>query len=93
MNFMLDTKHRRSVASRDPCAMLCEASSMPSVSRITGVSISTVSKLLIDAGVAYAAFHDATVRGIAANQVLFGLADHFIDRPEGAHHPQRIGTK
>jgi IS1 family transposase len=42
---------------------------MRSVSRITGVSINTVSKLLIDAGNACAAFHDTTVRGITANAV------------------------
>jgi hypothetical protein len=42
---------------------------MRSVSRITGVSINTVSKLLIDAGLACAAFHDATVRGVAAKAV------------------------
>ena len=50
-------------------AMLCEGSSMRSVSRITGVSINTVSKLLIDAGNACAAFHDRTVRGITAKAV------------------------
>lgn len=43
-------------------SMLCEGSSMRSVSRITGVSINTVSKLLIDAGLACAAFHDKTAR-------------------------------
>jgi IS1 family transposase len=50
-------------------SMLCEGSSMRSASRITGVSINTVSKLLIDAGLACAAFHDATVRGITAKAV------------------------
>jgi IS1 family transposase len=50
-------------------SMLCEGSSMRSVSRITGVSINTVSKLLIDAGHACAAFHDTTVRGITAKAV------------------------
>jgi IS1 family transposase len=50
-------------------SMLCEGSSMRSVSRITGVSINTVSKLLIDAGLACAAFHDKTVRGITAKAV------------------------
>ena len=42
---------------------------MRSVSRITGVSINTVSKLLIDAGLACAAFHDKTVRRITAKAV------------------------
>src|SRR5882757_3094981 len=38
-------------------------------SRITGVSINTVSKLLIDAGLACAAFHDKTVRGVTAKSI------------------------
>jgi IS1 family transposase len=50
-------------------SMLCEGSSMRSVSRVTGVSINTVSKLLIDAGLACAAFHDRTVRGVSAKAV------------------------
>jgi IS1 family transposase len=50
-------------------SMLCEGSSMRSVSRITGVSFNTVVKLLIDAGHACAAFHDATVRGITAKSI------------------------
>jgi lambda repressor-like predicted transcriptional regulator len=47
-------------------SMLCEGSSMRSVSRMTGVSINTLSKLLIDAGLACAAFHDKTVRSVTA---------------------------
>jgi IS1 family transposase len=50
-------------------SMLCEGSSMRSVSRITGVSINTVSKLLIDAGMACAAFHDKTVRNVASKAI------------------------
>ncbi|HEV3235763.1 MAG TPA: IS1 family transposase [Gemmataceae bacterium] len=50
-------------------SMLCEGSSMRSVSRITGVSINTVSKLLIDAGLACAAYHDAMVRDVPAKAV------------------------
>jgi IS1 family transposase len=49
--------------------MLCEGSSMRSISRITGVSINTVTKLLVDAGTACAAFHDATVRNVPAVRV------------------------
>ncbi|MGB3271412.1 MAG: IS1 family transposase [Xanthobacteraceae bacterium] len=49
--------------------MLCEGSSMRSISRITGVSINTVTKLLVDAGMACAAFHDATVRNVPAVRV------------------------
>jgi len=49
--------------------MLCEGSSMRSISRMTGVSINTVSKLLVDAGNACAAFHDEAVRDVKAARV------------------------
>jgi IS1 family transposase len=49
--------------------MLVEGSSMRSISRITGVSINTVTKLLEDAGRACAAYHDATVRDVKAANV------------------------
>ncbi len=42
---------------------------MRSVSWITGVSINTVSKLLVDAGLACAAYHDKTVRNISAKSI------------------------
>src|SRR5437868_3926587 len=76
---MLDAKHRSSDSrgmNKLPLQtrvqilqMLCEGSSMRSISRITGVSINTVSKLLVDAGEACAAFHDAKVRGIKSTAV------------------------
>ncbi len=50
-------------------SMLCEGSSMRSISRVADVSINTVSKLLIDAGKACSAFHDETVRGVKAKRV------------------------
>lgn len=50
-------------------SMLCEGASMRSVSRLTGVSINTVSKLLVDAGRLCAAFHDDQVRGVKAQRV------------------------
>jgi len=50
-------------------SMLCEGSSMRSISRVADVSINTVSKLLIDAGKACAAFHDANVRDVKAGRV------------------------
>lgn len=49
--------------------MLVEGSSMRSISRVAGVSINTVTKLLVDAGNACAAFHDATVRDVKASKV------------------------
>jgi IS1 family transposase len=50
-------------------SMLCEGSSMRSVSRVADVSINTVAKLLADAGEACAAFHDEAVRGVKAKRV------------------------
>ena len=50
-------------------AMLCEGSSMRSVSRLADVSINTVTKLLEDAGRFCAGFHDAKVRGVKAKRV------------------------
>jgi IS1 family transposase len=49
--------------------MLCEGSSMRSISRIVGVSINTVTKLLVDAGNACAAYHNETVRGVTSKRV------------------------
>ncbi|MCW2310277.1 IS1 family transposase [Rhodobium gokarnense] len=77
---MLDTKHKSShilgMANVLPTAkrvqilsMLCEGSSMRSISRICDVSINTVSKLLVDAGEACAAYHYETVRGVASKRV------------------------
>jgi IS1 family transposase len=50
-------------------SMLCEGSSMRSISRVCDVSINTVTKLLVDAGNACAAFHDKRVRGVKAKRV------------------------
>lgn len=50
-------------------SMLCEGSSMRSIARTADVSINTVSKLLVDAGKACAAFHDEAVQGVKAKRV------------------------
>lgn len=50
-------------------SMLCEGSSMRSISRVVDVSINTVTKLLEDAGEACSAFHDATVRNVSAKRI------------------------
>ncbi|MCW3846556.1 IS1 family transposase [Sphingomonas sp. LB-2] len=50
-------------------AMLCEGSSMRSISRITDVSINTVSKLLVEAGEAALILHDDTVRNVKASRI------------------------
>ena len=49
--------------------MLVEGSSLRSISRVTGTSINTVAKLMVDAGEACAAFHNETVRNVEAKRV------------------------
>ena len=76
---MLDVKHDRSdnrgmnklpLAKRvQILSMLCEGSSMRSISRVADVSINTVDKLLAAAGPVCAKFHDETVRGVASKRV------------------------
>jgi IS1 family transposase len=60
----LDPAKRRQILS-----MLCEGSSMRSISRVVDVSINTVAKLLADAGEACEAFHDETVRNVRSRRV------------------------
>lgn len=50
-------------------SLLVEGSSMRSISRTVGVSINTVTKLLVEAGEACAAYHDETVRDVKAARV------------------------
>jgi len=50
-------------------SMLCEGSSMRSISRVVDVSINTVTKLLVDAGEACLALHDELVRDVPAARV------------------------
>jgi hypothetical protein len=49
--------------------MLCEGSSMRSISRVKDVSINTVTKLLVDAGTTCALFHDQTVRNVTTKKI------------------------
>src|SRR5438105_5799695 len=79
MNFPLDAKHKSSDTrgmNKLPLetrvqilSMLCEGSSMRSISRICDVSINTVSKLLEEAGEICAKFHDDNVRGVKAKRI------------------------
>jgi IS1 family transposase len=50
-------------------SLLVEGASMRSISRVTGVSINTVTKLMIEAGEACAAYHDETVRNVRSARV------------------------
>lgn len=79
MNNILDAKHKSSHTMgmnklpTEKCVqilnMLVEGSSMRSVSRVVGVSINTVTKLLVEAGEACAAYHDANVCNVKAQRV------------------------
>jgi IS1 family transposase len=60
----LPTKTRVQILS-----MLCEGSSMRSISRVCDVSINTVAKLLEDAGKVCMTFHDENVVGVKAKRV------------------------
>lgn len=76
---MLDAKHKSSYIEgmnklplhkrTQILSMLVEGSSMRSISRVVGVSINTVTKLLVEAGEACAAYHDETVRNVKAQRV------------------------
>ncbi|MDE2434884.1 MAG: IS1 family transposase [Sphingomonadales bacterium] len=50
-------------------AMLCEGSSMRSISRVADVSINTVSKLLVEAGEAAIAIHSEYVQNVRASRI------------------------
>src|SRR3546814_13467765 len=49
--------------------LLCEGNSIRAITRLTGASKNTVSKLLVDAGKACIAFHDEQVRNVKAQRV------------------------
>jgi hypothetical protein len=49
--------------------LLCEGQSIHAITRVTGASKNTVIKLLIDAGKACMAFHDANVQGVTSKRV------------------------
>ncbi len=49
--------------------LLCEGQSIRAITRLTGVSKNTVTKLLVAAGKACWAYHDANVRNVKAKRV------------------------
>jgi IS1 family transposase len=49
--------------------MLCEGSSMRAIARVCDVSPNTVDKLLVQAGLACARFHDEAVRNVTAKRI------------------------
>ncbi len=60
----LDSKMRAQILH-----LLCEGQSIRSITRVTGASKNTVIKLLVDAGKACMAFHDANVQDVNAKRI------------------------
>lgn len=89
---MLDAKHKSSYIkgmNKLPLqkrvqilSMLCEGSSMRSISRICDVSINTVTKLLEDAGEACLDMHDELVVGLKSERVQVDEIWSFIHTKE-----------
>ena len=77
--------------------MLCEGSSMRSISRVVDVSINTVDRYLILAGEACAAFHDRTVRSVRSQRVQcdeiwsFCAMKEKTAKAKGAERPEGAG--
>jgi IS1 family transposase len=63
-------------------SLLCEGSSMRSVSRLVDVSINTVTRELVLAGQACADFHDRTVRNVQARRVQADEIWSFVEMKE-----------
>ena len=70
-------------------SMLCEGSSMRSISRVADVSINTVDKLLREAGEAALLHHDKAVRGVKAKRVQCDEIWSFV----GAKQKNVAGSK
>lgn len=49
--------------------LLCEGQSIRAITRLTGASKNTITKLLVDAGQACMAYHDAHVRNVKARRI------------------------
>src|SRR5688572_17366400 len=76
---MLDAKHKgsysRAMNKLDREArsrilhLLCEGNSIRAVTRLTGASKNTVTKLMVDAGKACSDYHDLHVRNLTARRI------------------------
>src|SRR5260370_40831615 len=78
-------------------SLLCQGSSMRSVSRLVDVSINTVTRELILAGQACADFHDRTVRHVQSKRVQCDEIWSFVEMKEARarqkkhERPERVG--
>src|SRR5713226_2573509 len=77
-------------------SLLCEGSSMRSISRLVDVSINTVTRELVLAGQACADFHDRTVRNVQSRRVQADEIWSFVEMKEKqakqkAQRPTNVG--
>src|SRR5258708_17509311 len=77
--------------------LLTEGSSLRSISRVVGVSINTVTKLLVDAGRACARFHHDTMQGLNCQRLQLDEIWAFVyaksaNIPEGMEDVAGIGS-
>jgi IS1 family transposase len=70
-------------------SLLCEGNSMRSTARLADVSINTVSKLLVDAGLVCAAFHDENVRVLQSKRVQCDEIWAFVGAKEKRATPEQ----
>lgn len=66
---MVIMNHMSSAARARILHLLCEGQSIRAITRVTGASKNTVTKLLVDAGKACIAFHDANVQDVKAKRI------------------------
>jgi IS1 family transposase len=62
--------------------MMVEGVSLRSISRLTGASKNTIAKLLVDAGLAFAAYQDKTLRGLTCQRVQVDEIWSFVGAKE-----------
>src|ERR1035437_1908312 len=78
-------------------SLLCEGSSMRSISRLVDVSINTVTRELVLAGQVCADFHDRTVRAVPSKRVQCDEIWSFVEMKEARarqkkmERPQNVG--
>ena len=70
--------------------LLCEGMSIRAITRLTGASKNTVAKLLVDAGKACAAYHDANVRNVKGGARLASVNEQLGD---GRSEERRVGKE
>jgi len=69
--------------------LLCEGNSIRAVTRLTGASKNTVTKLLTDAGKACMAYHDEHVRDVEAKRVQVDEIWSFVYAKQRTSRPPR----